>query len=115
MSKESFKIFAKQHPELTEYIKNGSMTWQKFYEIYDIYGEEQEAWNPYIANKKPSVSNFQDIIGNIDTKSIQKHVNTAQKAIGVIQELIGKSKSSSLSNTITNNLTERPINKFFED
>ena len=33
--KEQFKNFARIHPELVEYIKNGEMTWQKFYEIYD--------------------------------------------------------------------------------
>ena len=37
MTKENFKIFAKNHPELLDYIKSGEMTWQKFYEIYDLY------------------------------------------------------------------------------
>ena len=36
--KEEFKNFARLHPELVTYIKNGNMSWQKFYEIYDIYG-----------------------------------------------------------------------------
>ena len=36
--KEEFKIFARKHPELVSFVKDKSMTWQKFYEIYDIYG-----------------------------------------------------------------------------
>ena len=38
MSKETFKTFAKQHPELAKTVLNGTTTWQKLYEIYDIYG-----------------------------------------------------------------------------
>ena len=40
MSKETFKEFISKKPELIDYIKNGEMTWQKFYELYDIYGED---------------------------------------------------------------------------
>lgn len=33
-NKEEFKLFVKSHPELIRYVKNGEMTWQKFYETY---------------------------------------------------------------------------------
>ena len=36
--KEEFKEFVKTKPELIRHIEDGSMTWQKYYEIYDIYG-----------------------------------------------------------------------------
>ena len=38
--KDEFKHFASLHPELNEYVRNGEMSWQKFYEMYDIYGED---------------------------------------------------------------------------
>ena len=38
-TKEKFKDFVKKHPELISYVKNKKMTWQDFYEIYDMYGE----------------------------------------------------------------------------
>ena len=94
MSKENFKVFAKSHPELVGYVKSGEMTWQKFYEIYDIYGEDQTAWSTYFEQPKSSPKSIQDIIGGFNTESIQKHINTAQKAIGVVQELTGKSKGT---------------------
>ena len=116
MSKESFKTFAKSHPELVKFIKNKEMTWQKFYEIYDIYGEDKNAWEPYINNKtNNSNTNIKDILGNIDTDSIQKHIGTAQKAISVVQELIGKKGVDSASSVAKSVLSPRPINKFFED
>ena len=115
MSKENFKLFARNHPELVEFIKNGDMTWQKFYEIYDIYGEDAKAWSSYITSSKPAVNSFQDILGNINTESIQKHINTAQKAIGLVQELAGKKGSEVASNLVKGPINPRPINKFFED
>ena len=117
MSKESFKIFAKSHPELVSHIKSGNMTWQKFYEIYDIYGEDQKAWEPYLNNQtnKSNINGFTNILNGIDSDSIQKHINTAQKAIGVVQELIGKGKTTSVSNLAKGPINPRPINKFFED
>ena len=45
--KEEFKEFLRSKPELVEYIKNKEMTMQSFYEIYDVYGNSEEAWRPY--------------------------------------------------------------------
>ena len=39
MKKDDFKNFVRTKPELIKYVKNGEMTWQKFYEIYDLYQE----------------------------------------------------------------------------
>lgn len=113
MSKESFKLFAKSHPELLNYIKSGDMTWQKFYEIYDIYGEDESAWKTYLSSDKISFPNIKDMIKNIDTKSIQNHINNAQKAIGVVQELASKKGGTDL--LTKGPLSPRPITKIFED
>ena len=48
--KSEFKAFVKNNPSLIKYVKNNEMTWQKFYEIYDIYGEDESVWNKYIKN-----------------------------------------------------------------
>ena len=115
MSKESFKLFAKNHPILLDYIKSGDMTWQKFYEIYDIYGEDEQAWSPYLSksSNKINLNSLKDVIKNIDTKSIQNHINNAQKAIGVVQELA--TKKTGVDEVIKGPLNPRPITKIFED
>lgn len=119
MSKESFKNFAKNHPELVHYIKNGDATWQKFYEIYDIYGEEESAWQDYLnVPKKSTDYNFKSItdkIKNIDLSSIQEHINTAQKALGIVQELTGKGAGAATTAAAVEATNPRPINKIFED
>lgn len=113
--KESFKNFAKNHPELLSSIKSGESTWQKLYEIYDIYGEDDRAWNTYFKPKSTSSSslgNISDIVKGIDMESVQKHINTAQKALGLVQELTGKEVASGVTK---GPVSPRPINKFFED
>lgn len=114
--KEEFKAFAKMHPELVHYVKNGEMSWQKFYEIYDIYGEQVEAWKDYIGASSASdgLSGFTDKFKNIDMNSIQEHIKTAQKALNLVQELTAKG-SDNLSNIAKGPVTPRPLNKFFED
>lgn len=110
--KEQFKSFMSNHPELVEYIQRKEMTWQDFYEIYDIYGDSSEAWNKYLNNRSSSredvISELTGLLKNVNIDSIQNHVNNAQKAINIIQELTKKTPE-----VITK--VERPITKFYGD
>ena len=117
-TKEEFKNFARLHPELVRYIKNGEATWQKFYEIFDIYGEKEEAWEDYFGKTKKNGNDYNlksltDKIKNIDLTSVQEHIGTAQKALGIVQELT--SKGTSAISDVKDIPTPRPINKIFED
>ena len=111
--KEEFRKFISDKPELVNYIKNKEMTMQGFYEIYDMYGDNEEAWKPYL-KKESNIPKFTDIMKNIDLDEVQKHINTAQKALGVVGELTSKGESE-IANVIKGPLTSRPLNKFFED
>ncbi len=119
--KEEFKNFARLHPELVTYIRNGDMTWQKFYEIYDIYGPLDSAWSSYFTTNTTTnnvssdpVGAFTDKIKSIDMNSIQEHIKTAQKALNLVSELTGKSETTTpLTASIPK--VPRPINQFFED
>ena len=112
--KTAFKEFAKNHPELITSVRNGNTNWQKLYEIYDIYGEDNRAWDAYfgktIANK--TSAGISEIMKNIDMDSVQKHINTAQKALGIVQELTSKNAVGGVTKGPS---IPRPINKFFED
>lgn len=114
--KEEFKTFAKTHPELINSIKSGDATWQKLYEIYDIYGEEESAWDTYFnrnnTSNDTSFSSITNTLKNIDMDSVQKHIQTAQKALDLVSEITGKSSTPNITKGPT---TPRPINKFFED
>ena len=45
--KEEFKAFVRAKPELVSYVSSGEMTWQKFYEIWNLYGNDEKVWEKY--------------------------------------------------------------------
>ena len=117
--KEEFKMFVKQHPELIRYVKEDNMTWQKFFEIYSIYGSDQNIWSKYfndnnssssITKDNMSVSDLINMVKNVDLDSVQKNISNISKALGLVQSLITKDE---IPNTDT--YTPRPLYKKFED
>ena len=122
MSKEEFKSFVRKNPGLIKYVNNNSMTWQKFYEMYDMYGESNDIWNNYLnttsnnivkTNTLSSSENaFREIVNTVKTinlEKVQKGINSLQKTISLVQEL------GSSNNTTPKEYERRPIYKHFED
>jgi hypothetical protein len=108
MSKETFKQFVQNHPELADYVFENNITWQKLYETYDMYGENSDIWNKYVPKKTKTIN---DIFTKLDTNAIQEHIKNAQKALAVIGELTSKT-SENIEKNIKPSI-EKPINKFF--
>jgi len=116
--KEEFKIFIKNHPELIKYVKSGDMSWQKFFEIYSIYGTDNNIWNNYfnddnsslIKKDTMSVSDLINMVKNVDLDSVQKNITNISKALGLVQSLISKDDTISSDTYIP-----RPLYKKFED
>ena len=122
--KDEFKDFVRNKPNLIEYVKSNEMTWQKFYEIYDLYGDDEKIWKKYeekdhdIKNMGigEGLSKITDLVKNIDLDSIKDHINTAQKAIDLVQDLTLKKEVDKPSlNIKSTEIKPRPLNKFFED
>lgn len=125
MAKEDFKRFVRSHPELIQYVNNGSMSWQKFYEMYDIYGENNSVWLKYqnqeIGDTKSvnepkkiastvgdtSLKDLFNMVKKIDLDSVRKGAEGLQKAIALVQDF-GGTKT-------TNNYQARPLYKHLED
>lgn len=120
--KEEFKLFVKSHPELIKFVKSSKMSWQSFYEIYDIYGDNNEVWNKYFGKldeeetgelkENFSISDLVNMVKNVDLNSVQKNITNISKALGLVQSLIAKDDSGSLAE---NTYTPRPLYKKFED
>lgn len=112
MSKEDFKKFVQTKPELADYVENNSMTWQKFYELYDMYGEDEKIWSKYhkTTSEPRKISDFME---NIDPDNLQKHIESAQKALDIFSELATKTSENIASNIKPS--IERPLSKFFGD
>ncbi len=128
MSKEDFKNFARLHPSLASQVNSNNTTWQKLYELYDIYGENSSVWDNYFKNttvpsitnnstvyenknlKDVTISDFMNTIKNIDLETVQKGINNIQKTIGLLQDMgLGNSKN------VTPSYEPRPMYKYFED
>ena len=118
---DDFKSFVKKNPNLINYVKNDTMSWQKFYELYDLYGEDENIWGDYLGSRsassnkveKKSTSRFSDILDmakNIDANKLQDSISSVQKAIGLIGDMFIKDKG-----TDTNAYTPRPIYRKFDD
>ena len=109
--KEEFKLFVKKRPELINYVNNGKMTWQKFYEQWYLYGEDEAVWSKYkTSSDKFNLSSFIDTIKKVDMNEVQKGVNSMQKAVELLQGLVTKDNASSKES-----YTPRQLFKKFED
>lgn len=117
--KEEFKLFVRKKPLLAKYVNSGKTTWQKLYETWNLYGDDDAIWNEF--NKKEedkkeenesfSISNVVDMIKKIDMNQVQNGVNSLQKIIELLQ---GFSLGSNSNNT-TNTYEPRQLFKKFED
>lgn len=128
MAKDDFKRFVRSHPDLIQYVNDGSMSWQKFYEMYDIYGENSNVWDKYnnmrtstetILNTDTTKSKLSTVgdtslkelfnmVKKIDLESVRKGAEGLQKAIALVQDFGSTTKS-------TNNYQARPLYKHLED
>ncbi len=104
--KEEFKIFAKKHPELINYLDNHKdMSWQKLYEIYDIYGEDTSVWKDYL---KTSIKlpEFFNTFKNVNLDEVKEGIDNFQKILGMLSGLTSKNETT---------YKPRPIYKHFDD
>ena len=59
-----------------------------------------------------SLGELTKLFKNVNIDNVQKYIDTAQKAIGVIQELTGSKAAETVAKGPS---MARPINKIFED
>ncbi|MDD3392712.1 MAG: spore coat protein YlbD [Bacilli bacterium] len=119
MDKRSqFKEFVKKNPSLLKYVKNGEMTWQKFYEMYDLYDDDQTVWQDYLsketvaaaATSAVGITEFFNWLKNINLDSVKEGVGSLQRVIGVVQDLSTKETTKPKEE-----YKPRPLYKHFDD
>ena len=119
--KDDFKEFVALHPSLVNVVKAKTHTWQDLFEVFDLYGSDEKLWEKYLSNSgttaaasnATSLGELAKIFKNVNMDNVQKYIDTAQKAIGVIQELTKGSAAGAISSVGPE--AARPLNKIFED
>ena len=125
MSKVEFKEFVKRNPRLIKYVKNDEMSWQKFYEMYELYGEDNDAWKDYLTDNTDAkaeitksnattfgLNEFVNWMKNINLDGIQEGIGNIQRVLGVFQDF---SKKDSTTEPPKQEYKPRPLYKHFED
>ncbi len=111
--KEAFKLFVKSHPKLVEYVKDGTSTWQNFYEIYDLYGEDTNAWKSYLKVNDvvlgtTGIAGVFEFLKSIDLDELQNGINSIGKVIGMLGDITKKDVGDST-------YKPRPVYRKFDD
>lgn len=119
--KEEFKAFVKENPFLIQYIKEGKKTWQDFYEMYDLYGEDEDAWGKLLNEESKKVERNDNRGGyleelvkmakNVDVNKVQEGISSFQKTLGLFGELFASKEAGSSKKEYN----PRPLYKRFED
>lgn len=87
---DKFKRFVSNHPEFVDYVKKNNVSWQTLYELYDIYGEDNNVWNRYIKSDGKDSINIKGLLNtlkNINLDSLEENISSIQKAVGLVEEL----------------------------
>ena len=120
---DSFKEFVRNNNFLIGYIKRSNKSWQDLYELYDLYGEDEKAWNEFLKEDYNDTSNRTDntkgnnyieevvkMAKNIDMDKVQEGITSLQKTLGLFGDLfVNKNNSSSRE------YSPRPLYRRFED
>ena len=121
---EDFKNFVKSNSFLIGYIRRGEKSWQDFYEIYDLYGEDEEAWSKFLEveqsqsnndNRQSRGSYWEDFFNaakNVDMDKVQEGISSLQKTLGLFGELFVNKNNTAGTGKEYN---PRPLYRRFED
>lgn len=123
MSKETFKFFVKKNPSLASFVSKGEMSWQKFYEMYDLYGENSSVWNKYREQgdikTTPSSSTLLgdtslkeifNTLKKVDLETVRRGVDGLSKAVNLLQDFSNNKQTNNPSS-----YEKRPMYRYFED
>lgn len=112
MSKiEDFKKFMYDHPEFVDYAKSNNISFQTYFELYDIYGEDESVWKKYTTKSVVdgiNVKSLLNTIKNINLDSLEENISSIQKAVMLIEELTRKEGTN-----ISESVKEEKINNLY--
>mgnify|MGYP002518752326 FL=1 len=121
---DNFKSFVRKNPNLITCVREKNTSWQEFYELYDLYGEDPTIWNKYLNKEEKKIeeqttstsnanplNNILTMAKNIDADKLQDGLSSIQKAVDLFGGLLVKDKGT----TTKSDYSPRPVYKRFDD
>ncbi len=119
MSKESFKSFISKNPEFAKSVNGGKISWQKMYELYDMYGEDNKIWDEYREKEKSessfNIKNLLSSLKGINLESFQSNISSLQKAVGFLEDLTRDSDKKKENKNKNKKSELDPMDRFYSD
>ena len=89
MPLSDFKSFVRERPSLANYVNKNEMTWQKFYEMYELYGANNSIWDNYLSTTSASSSStsIKDMLGmfkNVNMNDLQEGIFETGKSTKIL-------------------------------
>lgn len=106
--KEEFKLFVRKYPSFATYVQNKTTTWQDLYELWDMYGDDDNVFLKYKTNASNDLNNVITSIKNINMDTVKKNLNSIEKGIKLLQDFVKKEDPIST-------YEPRPLFRKFED
>lgn len=114
MSLESFKVFVRNKPILADYVRKGEASWQDFYNIFELYGENSSVWSKYLDNTNiVSLKELFNNIRSVDLNEVQNMISSLQKGVNYLEDIFKKDEKNLPD--IKNVYEKRPLYKYFDD
>ena len=80
--KDAFREFIRSKPYLVTKVKNKETSWQELYEIYDLYGEDENAWNKFKDEDRAApLSELASLVKNINMDNVQNTLTMLKKPL----------------------------------
>lgn len=118
--KEEFKKFIKDNPYLGKSVREGKTTFQKLYELYDIYGEDEDMFKEYKVEEeiekvenKETISNIINSIKGINMDEVKKNIESLQSAVSFIEDFVLPEKNT--KNIVEAVVNPKPLDGLFDD
>lgn len=118
--KENFKNFVSKNPDFIKTVKEGKVSWQKMYELYDLYGEDDKIWDDYRSSGIIESLNSFNIKGllnslkGINLETFQNNISSLQKAVGFLEDLTRENKKKTTKKKNQNSALD-PMERFYSD
>ena len=95
---DKFKEFIKDKEYLVDKVNNGETSWQKLYEVYDLYGEDASIFKKSDEVKEETngdnrMKNLLKAFEGVDMNKINENLDGVKKVLAVLGEFTKKDDS----------------------